>query len=85
MIAGLGYKHQSCWDLVLKLIISLFDRLKTHSDPVLAIALPLLGDMYVMPEFSFKDEVKICLGVAITMIGPRRFLDILPLNLDMQG
>ena len=84
IINGLGYKHQSCWDLVLKLILSLFDHLGALSDPVLITAIPLLGDMYVMPKFLFKNEVKSCLGLAITMMGPRRFLDILPLNLDIQ-
>jgi hypothetical protein len=47
-------------------------------------AVDLLGNLYNLSEFPFKDEVKNCLGIAISTMGPKAFLDILPLNLMLQ-
>jgi ribosomal RNA-processing protein 12 len=84
ILKGLSYKYRDSWDAILSLIMQLFGRLGARSDPIMKDAVDLLGNLYNLSEFPFKDEVKNCLGIAISTMGPKAFLDILPLNLMLQ-
>jgi ribosomal RNA-processing protein 12 len=80
--SGLGYQYRIAWTGILALIEALFRRLGRDALPIMSNTLVLLGQLRMEDGFDCKDELDQAIGAAIRSVGPRRVLEILPLNVD---
>jgi len=76
----LNVKYQSAWMEVFSIVVAAFESLRWHST-VLQNALETIGGLRSDEGFTGKKEADAVIGAAITAIGPKSVLDILPLNL----
>src|SRR5687767_11234738 len=80
---GFGLRFQSSWLGILDTLKTLFIRLNHFADPILVSFHPTIDDLRFTPTFSHKEKkIDKVLSAAITTIGPRIFLTVLPLNID---
>ncbi|KAL1923293.1 uncharacterized protein VTP21DRAFT_8273 [Calcarisporiella thermophila] len=79
---GLSFRYRDAWGSILVVIPSLFERLGRTS--LLAGVLALMDELRT-PEFPHKTELEQAIGSAIQYMGPRRTLEVLPLNIENPG
>ncbi|RUS35558.1 hypothetical protein BC938DRAFT_478477 [Jimgerdemannia flammicorona] len=85
---GLGIRYQAAWNEVLVVLQALFKvrrRLHRASSPLLNDALELMGELRLAPEDTYIERLEAALGSAVAHIGPEKFLQVLPLNLENPG
>ncbi|KAJ7533387.1 hypothetical protein O6H91_13G046200 [Diphasiastrum complanatum] len=82
----LGYQYAAAWDMALHVITALFDRLDSSSSPLLGSIVNTLADLQ-----NLSDEYMVCrkqlhstLGAAVAAMGPDKFLELLPLEMDSE-
>ena len=81
---GLSYRNISSVPQILILIEQLFVRLKTKSFPLMCKVLHKVGSILeseALPQL--QSQLQRILGVAIETMGPKQFLSILPLQLEL--
>ncbi|KAF9179181.1 hypothetical protein BGZ51_007162 [Haplosporangium sp. Z 767] len=79
---GFDIRFQSSWLGVLDILKSLFERLNHAANPLLVSFLPIIDELRFTPAFTQKAHLDVVLSAAISTVGPRIFLDTLPLNID---
>ncbi|KAF0473725.1 putative nucleolar protein [Gigaspora margarita] len=79
---GFNFRYQTSWSSVLKILESLFQRLKRSSQKLLGNLLIIVEDIRMNSDSELKDAADKTLGAAITNMGPQAFLNVLPLNLE---
>ncbi|EGC37496.1 hypothetical protein DICPUDRAFT_149879 [Dictyostelium purpureum] len=80
--SGLRLTFKSSWDLVLLIIQALYEQLGPYSSIILNNLLVGLDNLYHSPEFHHQSHLTQVLITVLGSIGPKNFLNILPLNLD---
>ncbi|KAJ1988392.1 pre-rRNA processing protein [Coemansia spiralis] len=83
LTSGLSYRYRESWKLIFLLIAALFQRLGSFAHPTMDALTVEIANMRMEPEFQFKTEADAVLGAAIRAIGPKAFLQMLPLNLNV--
>jgi ribosomal RNA-processing protein 12 len=81
---GLGLRFRSAWSYVLKVLQAFVRRLGRKAKHFLQECIELMGDFREDPAVSHKCEIDHFLGAAIEFLGPKSFLEILPLNIMEQ-
>jgi hypothetical protein len=56
ILKGFAYKYRESWDVVLALVMLLFERLGVHADPIMKDAVDLLGNLYKYQSFHSKTK-----------------------------
>ncbi|KAF9397097.1 hypothetical protein BGX21_009265 [Mortierella sp. AD011] len=79
---GFDIRFQSSWLGILDILKSLFERLNHAANPLLVSFLPIIDELRFTPAFTQKAHLDVVLSAAISTVGPRIFLDTLPLNID---
>ncbi|KAG0291473.1 hypothetical protein BGZ96_005168 [Linnemannia gamsii] len=79
---GFDIRYQSSWLGVLEILKTLFERLNHAANPLLVSFLPIIDELRFTPAFTQKAHLDVVLSTAISTVGPRIFLDTLPLNID---
>ncbi|KAG0206664.1 hypothetical protein BGX28_001912 [Mortierella sp. GBA30] len=79
---GFDIRFQSSWLGVLDILKTLFERLNHAANPLLVSFLPIIDELRFTPAFTQKAHLDVVLSTAISTVGPRIFLDTLPLNID---
>ncbi|KAF9573066.1 hypothetical protein EC968_009026 [Mortierella alpina] len=79
---GFDIRYQSSWLGVLDILKTLFERLNHAANPLLVSFLPIIDELRFTPAFTQKAHLDVVLSTAISTVGPRIFLDTLPLNID---
>ncbi|KAG0362438.1 hypothetical protein BGZ54_008630 [Gamsiella multidivaricata] len=79
---GFDIRFQSSWLGILDILKTLFERLNHAANPLLVSFLPIIDELRFTPAFTQKAHLDIVLSTAIGTVGPRIFLDTLPLNID---
>ncbi|KAG0050943.1 hypothetical protein BGZ83_004275 [Gryganskiella cystojenkinii] len=79
---GFDIRYQSSWLGILDILKTLFERLNHAANPLLVSFLPLIDELRFTPAFTQKAHLDVVLSTAISTVGPRIFLDTLPLNID---
>ncbi|KAF9353394.1 hypothetical protein BGX34_011586, partial [Mortierella sp. NVP85] len=79
---GFDIRFQSAWLGILDILKTLFERLNHAANPLLVSFLPLIDELRFTPAFTQKAHLDVVLSTAISTVGPRIFLDTLPLNID---
>ncbi|KAF8932831.1 hypothetical protein BGZ58_006769 [Dissophora ornata] len=79
---GFDIRFQSSWLGILDILKTLFERLNHAANPLLVSFLPIIDELRFTPAFTQKAHLDVVLSTAISTVGPRIFLDTLPLNID---
>ncbi|KAG0090513.1 hypothetical protein BGZ92_002771 [Podila epicladia] len=79
---GFDIRFQSSWLGILDILKTFFERLNHAANPLLVSFLPIIDELRFTPAFTQKAHLDIVLSTAISTVGPRIFLDTLPLNID---
>ena len=80
---GLKYKYHAVWNLVFKIIESSFNCFVNRSHlPFVKSTLESVINLRDTPNFQFRDELDAAAGSAVTALGPKLFLEVVPLNID---
>ncbi|KAG0310884.1 hypothetical protein BGZ99_010502 [Dissophora globulifera] len=79
---GFDIRYQSSWLGILDILKTLFERLNHAANPLLVSFLPIIDELRFTPAFTQKAHLDVVLSTAISTVGPRIFLDTLPLNID---
>ncbi|CAG8693171.1 3787_t:CDS:1, partial [Dentiscutata erythropus] len=79
---GFDFRYQNAWISVLRILESLFQRLKRSSQKLLSNLLIIVEDIRMNSGPELKDAADKTLGAAIANMGPQAFLNVLPLNLE---
>ncbi|KAF9940856.1 hypothetical protein BGZ65_005879, partial [Modicella reniformis] len=79
---GFDIRFQSAWLGILDILKILFERLNHAANPLLVSFLPIIDELRFTPAFTQKAHLDVILSTAISTVGPRIFLDTLPLNID---
>ncbi|KAF9429858.1 hypothetical protein BGZ94_009186 [Podila epigama] len=79
---GFDIRFQSSWLGILDILKSFFERLNHAANPLLVSFLPIIDELRFTPAFTQKAHLDVVLATAISTVGPRIFLDTLPLNID---
>ncbi|KAJ8102876.1 NUC173 domain-containing protein [Lipomyces tetrasporus] len=81
----LSVKYQAAWKEVFGILVALFDALDFVADPYLVQAVVVIGELRTGEEFEGRAEADDLLSAAIRALGPKKMLEILPLNLENPG
>ena len=81
----LSVKYQGAWMEVFVVIGAMLDTLKWRADPLLIKAIGIIGELRSNNSFTGKQQADEVISKAIRTIGPRRVLEIMPLNLLNPG
>lgn len=79
---GFDIRFQSSWLGILDILKTFFERLNHAANPLLVSFLPIIDELRFTPAFTQKAHLDVVLSTAISTVGPRIFLDTLPLNID---
>ncbi|MQM05498.1 hypothetical protein Taro_038315 [Colocasia esculenta] len=81
----LGYQYSEVWEISFQILSAMFEKLGQSSSQLMAGAIRNLADMQKLPDEVLvpRKQLHACLGTALGAIGPALFLDLLPLNLDV--
>ncbi|KAF9305440.1 hypothetical protein BGZ74_010204 [Mortierella antarctica] len=79
---GFDIRFQSSWLGILDILKTFFERLNHAANPLLVSFLPIIDELRFTPAFTQKVHLDVVLSTAISTVGPRIFLDTLPLNID---
>ncbi|KAG0225324.1 hypothetical protein BGX31_007682 [Mortierella sp. GBA43] len=79
---GFDIRFQSAWLGILDILKTLFERLNHSTNPLLVSFLPIIDELRFTPAFTQKAHLDVILSTAISTVGPRIFLNTLPLNID---
>ncbi|KAJ9048099.1 pre-rRNA processing protein [Entomophthora muscae] len=82
---SLTYRFRNAWPQLFCMLQSLYKVFGASQPQSVIATLEILDAMRHEEGFEFKAEVDRALGAAIASLGPRRFLSILPLNLETPG
>ncbi|ORZ09128.1 NUC173 domain-domain-containing protein [Lobosporangium transversale] len=82
---GFDIRFQSAWLGILDILKTLFERLNHAANPLLVSFLPIIDELRFTPAFTQKAHLDVVLSTAISTVGPRIFLDTLPLNIENPG
>lgn len=82
----LGHEYNTAWDIALKVISTLFEKLGESSCFLMGGVLRNLADLQKLADedLTCRKQLHKCVGSAVAAMGPDKFLDILPLNLDCE-
>eukprot|EP00742_Colponemidia_sp_Colp-10_P007043 GILJ01007559.1.p1 GENE.GILJ01007559.1~~GILJ01007559.1.p1 ORF type:complete len:1269 (-),score=253.53 GILJ01007559.1:82-3888(-) len=78
----LQYRYKGTWNHVFGLLALLFRRLGRASQSLLSNLLAAMGALHSTSEAHYKSLLEDAVGAAVTAMGPKRFLEILPLSLE---
>ncbi|KAK9761420.1 pre-rRNA processing protein, partial [Basidiobolus ranarum] len=78
---GLRVRYKSGWPGVLAIYSTLFEKLGRSSMPLLSHAIELIAELRTSGAECIK-EIDVTLGSIVAVIGPKEFLNLLPLNLE---
>ncbi|KAH7365818.1 hypothetical protein KP509_18G047800 [Ceratopteris richardii] len=81
----LGYQYSSSWDVCLQIIAILFEKLGSASFTLMASCVQSLADLENLTDDNLpcRKQLHKTVGTAIAAMGPERFLNLMPLNLDV--
>eukprot|EP00164_Ancoracysta_twista_P005519 GFYU01007569.1.p1 GENE.GFYU01007569.1~~GFYU01007569.1.p1 ORF type:complete len:1236 (-),score=497.10 GFYU01007569.1:78-3731(-) len=79
---GLTYRYQAAWDQILPAISTAFTAAGASCFPAFAPLVKSMGQLHDMDHFPYEKEVNAALTAAVTAIGPRHFLSVLPLGFE---
>ncbi|KAG0236437.1 hypothetical protein BGW41_000409 [Actinomortierella wolfii] len=79
---GFNLRFQSSWLGILDILKTLFERLGHSANPLLVSFLPILDELRFTQAFTQKAHLDVVLETAISTVGPRVLLTVLPLNID---
>ncbi|KAI9218607.1 NUC173 domain-containing protein [Blastocladiella britannica] len=82
---GLSVRYQAAWPHVLRILGALVRRLGATAASLMRGTLELVGEFRDEPEFPHKHELDGLLATAVTSMGARAFLSVLPLNIERAG
>ncbi|KAI9294395.1 NUC173-domain-containing protein [Neoconidiobolus thromboides FSU 785] len=82
---ALSYRFRNSWGSILTILESLYSVFGRNHPELLTSSLRILDSMRNEDNFEFKIELQNTIGAAIYKMGPKRFLSILPLNLENPG
>ncbi|PIA46017.1 hypothetical protein AQUCO_01600349v1 [Aquilegia coerulea] len=82
----LEYRYNSVWDISLKVVSAMFDKLGEFSYQLLRGAVRSMENMQKMEDETLqcRKQLHECFGSALGAMGPKFFLMLLPLNLEAQ-
>ncbi|KAF9974756.1 hypothetical protein BGZ73_001782 [Actinomortierella ambigua] len=79
---GFHLRFQSSWLGILDILKALFERTGHSANPLLVSFLPILDELRFTQAFTQKAHLDVVLETAISTVGPRVVLTVLPLNID---
>jgi len=82
----LGHEYNTAWDIALKVISTLFEKLGESSYFLMGGVLRNLADLQKLADddLTCRKQLHKCVGSAVAAMGPDNFLQIVPLNLDCE-
>ncbi|KAF5185392.1 Rrp12-like protein [Thalictrum thalictroides] len=80
----LEYRYNAVWDISLKVVSAMFDKLGEYSYQLLRGAVKSMENMQKMEDEALqcRKQLHECFGSALGAMGPKFFLVLLPLNLE---
>ncbi|XP_065184314.1 RRP12-like protein [Sycon ciliatum] len=82
--AGLQHRYHAAWDLTLQVLGVAFEVLGKELHSVMAKGIRSLCDHYGIPNFPYKRQLQAAVAAAVSTIGPRIFLEAVPLGFEEQ-
>ncbi|KAL5699099.1 hypothetical protein ACHQM5_030046 [Ranunculus cassubicifolius] len=82
----LEYRYNAVWEISLKIVATMFDKLGEFSYQLLRGAVKNLANMQKMSDDTLqcRKQLHECFGSVLGAMGPKLFLTLLPLNLEAQ-
>lgn len=78
----LTVKYQAAWMEVFTVLCTMFDTFHSLSNPLLSDVVRIIGELRGIDSFQGKKEADEVIGKAISAMGPKAVLELLPLNLE---
>ncbi|XP_048249347.1 RRP12-like protein [Haliotis rufescens] len=82
---GLSYQYHSAWGPVLQVWAAAFQAFGKQCHSLLKKCLLSMADLRETPHFAYRVDLDIALGSAVKAMGPRLFLDAVPLQISGDG
>jgi ribosomal RNA-processing protein 12 len=82
---AINYKNKSNLNHVIAIQEQLFQRIGKYSYPLLNKMLISMEQLYESADFRFQSSLEKAIATAISVMGPRHVLELLPLNLSGKG
>ncbi|KAG9443732.1 hypothetical protein H6P81_015072 [Aristolochia fimbriata] len=81
----LGYQYNAVWDLSFRVVSAMFAKLGDSSVHLMRGSIQSLADMQKLSDedLIYRKQLLECVGSAVGAMGPKNFLSLLPLNLDV--
>ncbi|XP_068658787.1 uncharacterized protein [Aristolochia californica] len=81
----LGYQYNAVWDMSFKVVSAMFEKLGESSMHLMRGSIQSLADMQKLSDENliYRKQLLECVGSAVGAMGPKNFLSLLPLNLDV--
>ncbi|OMJ07479.1 Ribosomal RNA-processing protein 12 [Smittium culicis] len=82
LIECLGIRYRESWVSIFYVTSLLTTKLGKSSRPTMDNLITLISEMRMEKGFEFKKEADATLGASISAMGPKLFLELLPLNIE---
>ncbi|OMJ24586.1 Ribosomal RNA-processing protein 12 [Smittium culicis] len=82
LVECLGIRYRESWVSIFYVTSLLTTKLGKSSRPTMDNLITLISEMRMEKGFEFKKEADATLGASISAMGPKLFLELLPLNIE---